>query len=407
MLFLPSLGFVASLLLGVWCDQNNSDNESPPATRLTKLRPSTQNPLQPQGNSRRQTVISGLLVSRQSCEAGFGLCSNGICCRVGGQCCTKGDYCCDPGNWCYATGCCKTSEGGCDNLGCCPLGDNCCKGGTCCSPSEYCDVVDGQQGCCPIGKVCTATGNQCTASDYVPCSNDDFCCPPGDTCYRDSDNNPRCRASGSPTKPPTTTPPTTTSPTTTTHKMTTTAEHTTTHATATTTAHATTTTTGDAGNTQTTTKTGSALTSVPTAPSGSQNVVVDLFDTSITWTGDWTTVVSSCPSTSNAKGVSGNLTTIASGIMGYSFEGSCVYLSITSSNAQYVISIDGDETDYGASGDTTPTPSNCTFGWSRTNLTATGSHFLQISVFGASTIGGHRRDADSGEAWALAIENLV
>jgi len=88
--------------------------------------------------------------------------------------------------------------------------------------------------------------------------------------------------------------------------------------------------------------------------------------------------------------------------MGYSFTGTCVYLSVSSNNAQYIVSIDSDETQYGSSSSTTPAPSNCTFGWTRTNLTGTSTHFLQISVFGAID---SRRDIEA--PWALEIQNLV
>ena len=82
--------------------------------------------------------------------------------------------------------------------------------------SYYCTVVSGQKGCCPNGKICTSIGG-CPTSGYVPCAGYDFCCrayshphlllsrllkvagfspfvriASGDTCYRDSANNPKC-----------------------------------------------------------------------------------------------------------------------------------------------------------------------------------------------------------------------
>jgi hypothetical protein len=80
-------------------------------------------------------------------------------------------------------------------------------------------------------------------------------------------------------------------------------------------------------------------------------------------------------------------------------------VSVVSSNAEYTIIIDGEETHYGTGTDatSTPTPANCTFGWSRTNLT-TGLHFIGISVLGA--IGTDtRRDIEL--PWSLEIQNSV
>jgi len=87
--------------------------------------------------------------------------------------------------------------------------------------------------------------------------------------------------------------------------------------------------------------------------------------------------------------------------MGYSFKGSCVYVSVAARNAQYTISIDAQETIYGESSDSTTTPGNCTFGWMRTNLTATDTHYLEISVLGSAA---GRRDTES---WALELQNFV
>jgi hypothetical protein len=35
-------------------------------------------------------VLRGLLESRQSCSAGYGLCATGGCCPLGGRCCSNG-----------------------------------------------------------------------------------------------------------------------------------------------------------------------------------------------------------------------------------------------------------------------------------------------------------------------------
>ncbi|KAJ6465542.1 hypothetical protein C8R47DRAFT_1155007 [Mycena vitilis] len=362
-----------------------------PAQRVVPLKPQNTGGLLPvtQSQSRRETTIPGLL-ARQSCPTGYGLCGNGRCCKAGSDCCKVG--CCDPGNWCYASGCCKRSENGCDNRGCCAFGDKCCSGGGCCSSGDYCAVVDGVKGCCPNGKVCTGSSGLCDKSGYVPCANDDFCCLPGDTCYRDSNNSPGCRAGGGgspPTTKPTTTHTTTTPPPTTTH----------------TTTPITTTPIPSATNSPI-----AVPSSVPAPPSGSKNVVIDVSSsTEITWTGDWVLVPSTCTPGNKAKRVSGNSTSFASGIMGYFFAGSSVYLSVVSTNAQYTVSIDNVDTDYGSSGSSpTVAPINCTFGWSRNNLTGVGQHYLSIEIFGASDAGTlHSGKRDILAPWSLEVQNFV
>ncbi|KAJ7458476.1 hypothetical protein FB451DRAFT_1273228 [Mycena latifolia] len=386
-LFLLSSLMLSSLMLAVIGDA--ATDESAPARRLTPLKPHTRHPLKAQtDHDTRRGVIPELLVAR-ACQSGYGACSTGGCCKIGGQCCSNGG-CCDPGEWCYSTFCCLRSQGGCDQRGCCNLSENCCKGGTCCSSGDYCAVDElGNQGCCPNGKVCSGSSNQCDSSGYVPCANDDFCCLPGQTCYRDSDNNPRCRAGGS----------------TLTTKITTTT-HTTTKATPTT-APETTTTADESGTTHSTTSTGiqTGPTTAPTAPAGSQNIIVDVSeDTSIAWTGDWVVVASTCTPGSKAKSCSGDSSSIADGTMMYSFKGTSIYLSIASNNAQYVIALDEEETDYGSPFNSIQVPSNCTFGWMRTNLSATTTHSLFITIIGASN-GDSRRDIDG--PWSLEIQNLV
>ncbi|KAJ7783374.1 hypothetical protein B0H14DRAFT_3893852 [Mycena olivaceomarginata] len=210
---------------------------------------------------------------------------------------------------------------------------------------------------------------------------------PGQTCFRDSANNPGCRAGsgGSPT-------------TTNTHV-------TTTQVTTRTTAHTTTAT----GTPPTTIAGGTGPSTVPTPPAGSQDIVIDVSSEAagITWTGEWNIVPSSCSSAAGSKArlISGIPDMFKSGLMSYSFTGACIYVSVVSSNAEYTIIIDGEETHYGTGTDatSTPTPANCTFGWSQTNLT-TGLHFIGISVLGA--IGTDTR-WDIELPWSLEIQNLV
>ncbi|KAJ6598496.1 hypothetical protein B0H10DRAFT_734137 [Mycena sp. CBHHK59/15] len=368
---------------------------------LAQLKPPLQIALHESvGPVQRETLISGLLVVKRACAPGNGACADGSgCCQLGGQCC-KGKYCCDAGFWCYSTGCCKLSQGGCDNKGCCPLGSNCCKGGSCCASGDYCDVVDGQQGCCPIGKVCSGSTDQCDISGYLPCTNDDFCCPPGDTCYRDSSNDPRCRAGGggSPTTAKKTT-------TTTTKAATTKPIDTSKIDLQTTTPGSETTNTTAPSRSQTITGASNAITSVPTAAAGSQNIVIDVSDTAISWKGDWATVTSSCSASgSKAKSILGGSIIVA--VMQYNFTGTSIYLSLASVNVMYTVTIDGELTGYGdaTSGTVTATPANCTYGWKKENL-ANILHIFEITVFGQS-ISAHNGRRDDG-FWSLQVQNIV
>jgi len=91
---------------------------------------------------------------------------------------------------------CQAGYSSCDVNWCCPSTNVCCTGGFCCAGGTYCDVVNGILGCCQNGEICTETSNQCSSAGYSPCSNDTYCCPTGDTCYRDAAGNAQCSAGG-------------------------------------------------------------------------------------------------------------------------------------------------------------------------------------------------------------------
>lgn len=56
----------------------------------------------------------------------------------------------------------------------------------------YCTTVGSVQGCCRVGHICNTLVNECTVQVQQRCPNENFCCPAGDTCYRDANNSPRC-----------------------------------------------------------------------------------------------------------------------------------------------------------------------------------------------------------------------
>ncbi|KAJ7917417.1 hypothetical protein B0H13DRAFT_2269494 [Mycena leptocephala] len=397
---------------------NEDDILGSPVEQLLPFRPATFSQHQPT-TAQPRAVISGLLVSRQVCQnPGYGPCSNSnYCCPIGGSCCNSGG-CCSPGDWCYSTFCCPDSHNGCDNKGCCERGTQlCCKGGKCCPVGWYCDTG----GCCPNGKICSGTSGQCADSGYVPCANENFCCPPGSTCYRDSNNVGRCRSGGGSgntlTVKPTTTHSTThEQPHTTTHE----AEPTTTHEAEPTTTHEQVPPTtdippppisnGPSLSTTSTSSTRSDPTTVPSATAGSENVVIDVStNTNITWQGPWTDVTSSCSSSSKAKAChstgSDNFNTVK---MEYNFTGTSVYVNIASDNTRFSISIDGEATDYGSASTASgaETFGNCTFGWSRTNLTPGTPHVLEIILFGPAE-DSLRRAPAAPAPFTLEIQNFV
>jgi hypothetical protein len=76
-----------------------------------------------------------------------------------------------------------------------------------------------------------------------------------------------------------------------------------------------------------------------------------------------------------------------------------VYLSLSGSNVRYTVSIDGEEKSYVSPA--TQSKSNCTIGWSRTDL-ASGRHNLEIKV---SDVGDLRRGGPVD--WAFDIAQLM
>ncbi|QRV93881.1 transmembrane protein [Ceratobasidium sp. AG-Ba] len=151
------------------------------------------------------TELRHVLGRQSQCPNGFGTCSNqNGCCPIGGECC-GGGKCCGSGRWCYGPKCCLLSENGCDDLGCCGKSQQCCKGGSCCPGGNNCVIINGKLGCCPIGQTCTGPP-ACQDAGYSPCPGENFCCPTGYQCYRDSSNAPMCRNPDPPTPTPTPTP---------------------------------------------------------------------------------------------------------------------------------------------------------------------------------------------------------
>jgi len=69
-----------------------------------------------------------------TCDSGYGLCTNNICCPLDNKCCPNA--CCAPGWNC------------CDPGTCYPVGGDCCADGNICQPGNICVLVNGRSGCC-------------------------------------------------------------------------------------------------------------------------------------------------------------------------------------------------------------------------------------------------------------------
>ncbi|KAF4575220.1 hypothetical protein EYR36_006578 [Pleurotus pulmonarius] len=238
---------------------------------------------------------------------------------------------------------------------------------------------------------------------------EDFCCPTGDTCYRDTDNRPRCRAPGGGGATTTTTRTTTTPPPPTTTR--------TTEAPPTTTAPtqapppppppATTTTPAapppPAPTTVRPTATvvpTSIATSVvpsPTPPLGSSLVDISPADPRISYQGSWQSVDSACNSSSQSR-----MTTAPYSSFSLDFEGSAVFLSLAANNAWYTVTVGGQTSSFGGSeAAVSIVPSNCTLSFEQRNL-PNRLNTMVVFINGAS-LGATTMD----DPWSFALEKIV
>ncbi|KAG9218747.1 hypothetical protein CCMSSC00406_0001139 [Pleurotus cornucopiae] len=342
--------------------------------------------------ARRDHIISGLL-ARQSCPSGYGLCSGGdqelVAHREVGAMevavveAARGDV--------------RTTRAVAVVLVAVQEGD-------------VVDQANGRRGCCENGKICSGGGSSgCTSSGYSQCSGEDFCCPTGDICYRDTENRPRCRSpssGGGGATTTTTTPP----PPTTTTRTTEAPPPTTTPPTqapppppppATTTAPAappppapTTvrpTTTGVPSGTAT------SVVPSPTVPLGSSLVDISATDPRISYQGSWQSVDSACNSSSQSR-----LTTAPYSSFSLDFEGSAVYLSLAANNAWYTVTVGGQTSSFGGSENAISiVPSNCTLSFEQRNL-PNRLNTMVVFINGAS-LGTTTMD----DPWSFALEKIV
>ncbi|KAF9498701.1 hypothetical protein BDN71DRAFT_353372 [Pleurotus eryngii] len=275
------------------------------------------------------------LLVRQSCPSGWGLCNNGRCCRLGGRCC-GGGRCCDPGDFCYASGCCRNSETGCEGVSCCPANYTCCSGG-CCRPGTYCAVANGRRGCCQNGKICTSGGSAGGGGGG------------GDvTTTRVPIPDPTTRTTAATTR----TIAATTRPIIT------------------------------------------AIVPSPTPAPGSSIVDISATDPRITYRGSWQSVASSCNSSSQSRMATEPFSSFSLG-----FQGNAVYLSLSSYNAHYTVTVGGRTTTFGGF-ESFVIPSNCSLSFEQAGL-PTQSNTIQVTVSGSSL------DSLAADQWSFSLDKIV
>ncbi|TDL23944.1 hypothetical protein BD410DRAFT_129642 [Rickenella mellea] len=287
------------------------------------------------------STLGRLLIRQNTCMAGTSTCSEaGRCCPTGGDCCPNSG-CCGSGNFCYGNGCCATGEAGCAQNSCCPAGATCCPGGGCCSGTDSCVTVNGQRGCCPNGQTCSGSPMSCSITGYTPCPSDNYCCPSGDTCVRDSNNQPSCSGGGS-TQPagsgsgsmtPVSTP----------------------------------------SNTASVPKATYTLQPPPVSQAGSTNSTVAATDGRIVYSPQWTTS-STCSAVTRSCNDTG-------AYMKFQFIGTAVYMNLQlgTSGVVYTADVDGQADTV----DGYRTTDSCGTGWSRFDL-ASGLHTVTVTIAGPS-----------------------
>ncbi|KAF7339829.1 hypothetical protein MVEN_01899500 [Mycena venus] len=148
----------------------------------------------------------------------------------------------------------------------------------------------------------------------------------------------------------------------------------------------------------------SAFSSVPTPTATSQtDVTIDMSSGSgLSFSGSWASSSSSCGSGTSKTVSSDGVTEAQFSELSYSFRGSAIYVKTSSSNANYIIELDGNSTNYGQNTGWTTPPPNCTYGWWLDNLDST-LHFLTISIYA----GGKSITKRAVEPFTFELHNFV
>ncbi|KAJ7293372.1 hypothetical protein C8J57DRAFT_24372 [Mycena rebaudengoi] len=144
--------------------------------------------------------------------------------------------------------------------------------------------------------------------------------------------------------------------------------------------------------------TSTPLTNIPAAAAGSQNVVIDMSQPAISFSGQWADTVSSCNSSAKSKSIIPDSAGVAQySTIAYSFTGSAIYMMMSSVNAHYTVALGTDFTEYYSGG--TVAPPNCTYGWSRTGLLDNETRTVFITVYGSPDV--------VGNTWGVELHHFV
>ncbi|KAL4257357.1 hypothetical protein AB1N83_009961 [Pleurotus pulmonarius] len=244
---------------------------------------------------------------------------------------------------------CPPGRGLCNDGVCCPLGGRCCGGGKCCDAGTFCYG----NGCCGNNET-GCGGNKCCPVTYTCCSGGGGCCELGTYCVVVNgrrgccENGKICTSGGGVvtlTREPTPDPITQT-------------------------AFPTTRTTATTAQTITAT----SVVPSPTPPPGSSVVDITATDPRIIYRGGWQSVTSSCNSSSQSR-----MATEAFSSFSLDFQGDAVYLSLSSNNAWYIVTVGGRTTTFGGF----------------------ESQVIPILVSGSSL------DSSIGDPWSFALDKIV
>ncbi|KAJ8487517.1 hypothetical protein ONZ45_g14304 [Pleurotus djamor] len=136
--------------------------------------------------------------------------------------------------------------------------------------------------------------------------------------------------------------------------------------------------------------TSTAIIPRPTPPSGSRVIQVAPDDDRIRYLSGWQATTSACNSSSRSMAIS-----TGSSAFTFSFRGSEVYLSLSTFNAWFNVSVNGITTEFGSARSTVQ-PSNCTLSFMRDNLSTSLDTTIRVAVFHVFL-----------ESWSFALNEIL
>ncbi|KAF7432794.1 hypothetical protein PC9H_004737 [Pleurotus ostreatus] len=128
---------------------------------------------------------------------------------------------------------------------------------------------------------------------------------------------------------------------------------------------------------------------------GSSIVDITATDPRITYRGSWQSVASSCNSSSQSR-----MATEPFSSFSLDFQGNAVYLSLSSNNARYTVTVGGRTTTFGGF-ESLVIPSNCSLSFEQAGL-PTQSNTIQVTVSGSSL-----DSSLADDQWSFALDKIV